>query len=201
MTGRKELSMLRMMPVLLLLIVVYAESSLAQCSPSVVVAYYSQTGRTRVMAEAVANGAIDGGADVAVLPVDSVTTEQLVGADAVIVGSPVHNANVALPVQEFILRWPFLGGEMRDKLGAAFVSAGGISAGEETTQLAILRSMLIYGMIVVGGGEWQSAFGASAVTEEAPFLSEAGQVNEQFLEKARGLGSRVAGLARQMACP
>ena len=192
--------MSRMILVPLLIIVVCAESSLAQCNPSVLVAYYSQTGRTRAMAHAVADGATEGGADVVMLPVDSITTEQLIGAHAVIVGSPVHNANVALPVQQFILRWPFLGGEMRDKLGAAFVSAGGISAGEETTQLAILRSMLIYGMIVVGGGEWQSAFGASAVTEEAPFLSQAGEVNEQFLEKARGLGLRVTTLARQMAC-
>lgn len=193
--------MSRTILVVLPLVVVWSEASVAQCDPSVVVAYYSQTGRTRAMARAVADGAAAGGTSVISLPVDSVTAEQLVAAQAIIVGSPVYNANVAPQVQEFMLRWPFAGGEMRDKLGAAFVSGGGISAGEETTQLAILRSMLIFGMIVVGGGEWQSAFGASAVTEEPPFVSGAGEVNEQFLAKARGLGIRVAQLARRMACP
>ena len=53
---------------------------------------------------------------------------------------------------------------MRDKVGAAFVTAGGISAGEEAVQLAILRAMLVYNMIVVGGADWTAAFGASAVT-------------------------------------
>jgi multimeric flavodoxin WrbA len=48
-------------------------------------------------------------------------------------------------------RWPFEGTPLKDKIGAAFVSAGGISAGEELTQLSILHSMLIFGMIVVGG--------------------------------------------------
>ncbi len=193
--------MTRTISILALVTAAWVQPLAAQCDPSVLVAYYSQTGRTRAMAEAVTAGARDEGAGVKLLPVDSVTTEDLLAADAILVGSPVYNANVAPAVQEFIIRWPFTGGEMRDKLGAAFVSGGGISAGEETTQLAILRSMLIYGMVVVGGAEWQSAFGASAVTEEAPFGSEAGEVHPQFLEKARGLGHRVATLARRMACP
>lgn len=90
---------------------------------------------------------------------------------------------------------------MRDKVGAAFVSGGGISSGEEEAQLAILRGMLIYSMIVVGGGEWSQAFGASAVTDEAPWTSlPRGQVAGQFLEKAVRLGRRVATITRQLRC-
>ena len=72
-----------------------------------------------------------------------------------------------------------------------------VSAFTLLVQLSILRSMLIFGMIVVGGPEWTSAFGASAVTDEAPFAaaSENGHVAEQFLEKGRKLGQRVAELA------
>jgi NAD(P)H dehydrogenase (quinone) len=153
------------------------------------------------MAVDVAEGArsVDG-VEVTLLPIDSVTTEHLLAADAVIVGSPVYNANVAPQVLAFMNGWPFLGGEMRDKVGAAFVTAGGISAGEESALLGILSAMLVQGMVVVGGPDWWSAFGASAVTEEEPFLPQDGEVDEVFLEKARGLGRRTAALAYRLAC-
>jgi len=129
-----------------------------------------------------------------------VDTALLRAADAVIVGSPVHNANVAIPVLQFIGRWPFPDG-MRDKVGAAFVTAGGISAGEEEAQAAILRVMLMDGMIVVGGPSWTQGLGASAVTAEAPWAGGApGEVAPQFLEKARRLGARVAEVTRRLRC-
>jgi len=173
-----------------------------QCTPSVLVTYFSQTGRTQVMADAVADGArAVTGAAVTVLPIDSTTTEHLLAADAVILGTPVYNGNVAPQVLAFIGRWPFLEGEMRDKLGAAFVTAGGMSAGEEATLLSIHRAMLVHGMLIVGGADWMSAFGASAVTEEPPFTPPPGTIDEVFLAKARGLGQRVAGIAHRMVCP
>lgn len=174
---------------------------LAQCDVRVLVAYYSQTGRTRIMAESVAAGArAVAGTQVTLASVEAVDTAQLRAAHAVIVGSPVQNANLAVPVMEFINRWPFPDG-MRDKVGAAFVSGGGVSAGEEETQLAILRAMLINSMVVVGGGEWRQAFGASAVTDEAPWATlPRGQVAAQFLEKAVRLGRRVATITRQLRC-
>lgn len=130
----------------------------------VLVVYYSQTGHTARMANAVASGARGvAGSEVRLLSVDSVSTDDVVWADALIVGSPVHSANISAPVVTFLNSLPF-NGEMRDKVGAAFVTAGGISAGEEAVQLAILRAMLVYNMIVVGGADWTAAFGASAVT-------------------------------------
>jgi NAD(P)H dehydrogenase (quinone) len=52
----------------------------------------------------------------------------------------------------------------------------------------------MYRMIVVGGSDWQSAFGASAVTDEEPFDTTPKKqgVNPYFLKKAKGLGTRVA---------
>lgn len=173
----------------------------AQCEGHVLVAYYSETGHTRALAEAVAAGANRvAGVRVTLASVDSVAVGSLGQADAVIVGSPVHNANVAPPVQAFINRWPF-DGTMRDKIGAAFASGGGISAGEEATQLAILRSMLVFGMLVVGGPDWTSAFGASAVTHEPPFtVADTGHLAPSFVAKAQGLGTRVADLTRRLVC-
>lgn len=163
----------------------------------VLVVYHSQTGNTRRLAEAVAEGARTvTGASVELLAVGEASAEKVLAADAIVVGSPVHNANVAPAVQEFINGWPFRGAPLRNRLGAAFVTAGGISAGEEATQLSILRSMLTFGMIVVGGPDWRQAFGASAVVAEKPFGQKAaGELAPAFLEKGRNLGKRVATLA------
>lgn len=172
--------------------------SVGQSQPTILIAYYSAQGHTRAMAEAVANGARSvAGVNVKLVTVAEATTADVLAADAIIVGSPVYNANVAPPVQEFMNRWPFEGAPLRDKIGAAFVTAGGISAGEELTQLSILHSMLIFGMIVVGGPEWESAFGASAITVEEPFgkAQKEKRVSEHFLKKGEALGKRVAQLA------
>jgi len=170
----------------------------AQQQPTVLVAYYSVDGHTKLMAEAVANGArAVSKVNVKVMTVGEVNKEDLLDADAIIVGSPVHNANAAPEVVKFIASWPFDGAPLFNKIGAAFVTAGGISAGEELTQMNILHSMLLFGMVVVGGGDWTSAFGASAITLEKPFgeTQKGVVVADQFLKKAEGLGKRVAELA------
>ncbi len=162
----------------------------------VLVAYFSAGGHTESMARAVVEGASSvAGVEVDLLRVEDADAEDVVRADAIVLGSPVYNANVAPPVQEFINRWPFRGAPLRGKIGAAFVTAGGISAGEELTQLALLHSMLIFGMVVVGGEGWRSAFGASGVVSEDPFTSDDGAVDARFLAKGRALGERVARLA------
>jgi NAD(P)H dehydrogenase (quinone) len=184
--------------VLLLLAFSVLRISRSQDQASVLIAYYSAGGHTRAMAEAVARGARSvKNVTVKVVTVAKATSTDVLSADAIIVGSPVYNANVAPPVQEFINGWPFEGAPLKDKIGAAFVSAGGISAGEEATQMGILRSMLIFGMIVVGGPEWTSPFGASAITVEEPFRSskDGSQLDDHFLKKAESLGKRVAELA------
>lgn len=164
----------------------------------VLVVYHSVKGHTRAMAEAVATGARSvTGAEVRLKAVADAETEDVLWADAIAVGSPVINANVAPEVQSFINGWPFRGAPMRDKVGAAFTTGGAISAGEETVQLSILRSMLVFGMVVAGGPAWRSAFGASAVTEEDPFFP--GAVDKRFLEKGRALGQRLAELGLRMS--
>ncbi len=167
-----------------------------ETSVQVLIAYHSKTGNTRALAVAVSEGVSSvGGAQATLMRVQDVSKTELLGADAIIVGSPVLNANLAPEVQSFINSWPFEGRPLENKLGAAFVTAGGFSAGEEEVQLGILRSMLVFGMLVVGGPDWKSPFGASAVTEEAPFETEPRTVAEPFLRKGRALGKRVARLA------
>jgi NAD(P)H dehydrogenase (quinone) len=164
---------------------------------NVLITYYSKTAHTQSLAEEVAKGALSiPGVQVVIKSIQQTTTKDLLEADAIIIGSPVYNANLAPEVVKFMSEWPFEGNPLKDKIGAAFVTAGGISAGEELAQVNILHSMLIFGMIVVGGDEWTSAFGASAITNESIFKTA--QVDKLFLQKGFTLGKRVGTLAKKM---
>ncbi len=172
---------------------------------SVLVVYYSKDGHTRAMAEAVRNGAQSvEGITVSLMDVSQAKPADVLAADAVIVGSPVYKANVAPPVQEFINSWPIRDPALHDKLGAAFVSAGNISGGEELTQMSILHSMLVCQMIVVGGPGAQQPFGAAAITGEKTAAVSGKEddgklVSEYYLKRGEALGRRVAQLAFRLA--
>lgn len=186
--------MVRFHILLIILFLVYAVT-LAFGQNTILVVYHSETGTTERLAQAVAEGATTDGVNVLLKSVSEVTEYDLLNSSAIIVGSPVYNANVSPQISAFIASWPFEGQPLKNKIGAAFVTAGGISAGEEIVQMNILQSMLIFGMIVVGGPDWTQPFGASAVTGEAPFNSDSpNQIDEQFLEKGRALGKRVSDL-------
>jgi NAD(P)H dehydrogenase (quinone) len=164
---------------------------------NILITYYSKTAHTQSLAEEVAKGAASiPGVQVVLKKIDQTTTKDLLNADAIIVGSPVYNANIAPEVVQFMSTWPFEGNPLKDKIGAAFVTAGGISAGEELAQVNILQSMLVFGMILVGGNDWTSAFGASAITNEGVFKTA--QLDKIFLQKGFSLGKRVATIAKKM---
>jgi NAD(P)H dehydrogenase (quinone) len=164
---------------------------------NILITYYSKTAHTQSLAEEVAKGAASiPGVQVVLKKIDQTTTKDLLNADAIIVGSPVYNANISPEVVQFMSTWPFEGNPLKDKIGAAFVTAGGISAGEELAQVNILQSMLVFGMILVGGNDWTSAFGASAITNEGVFKTA--QLDKIFLQKGFSLGKRVATIAKKM---
>ena len=193
--------MIKISKMLLLLAFLFCSATPREPSANLLIVYHSVQAHTQAMAEAVAKGARSvREVDVILKTVVEATPNDILMADAIIVGSPVYNANVAPEVQRFINSWPFEGAPLRDKIGAAFVTAGGFSAGEELVQMNILHSMLIFGMIVVGGPDWQQPFGASGIVAEKPFETEqqAGKVDAQFLKKGEALGKRVAELAQRL---
>ena len=125
--------------------------------------------------------------------VSDVTAEDLLAANALIVGSPVYYTNMSGEVKTFFDNWllkykfAFAEAKMRNKVGAAFVTGASISNGKDTTMAAIISVMLINQMIVVSGG---GAFGASATTgPDSP------GIDEKELATARALGKRVAEVA------
>lgn len=165
--------------------------------PAVLVAFYTQTGTTRRLADAVAAGARGvAGARVILAPIDSVRPEDLRSADALVLGSPTHWANMATPMRAFIDRWPELGFQGRDRIGAAFATGGGSGGGKEMVVTSMLLAMLNHGMIVVGpifnedGFEYGN-FGVAATT--GPVTDQA--LAELDLDAGRALGRRVAEVA------
>lgn len=159
----------------------------------ILVAYHSVTGNTERMAQGVVEGAkAVPGTIVALKRVQEVTAQDLFGADAVVVGSPVYWSNMAGEVKTFFDNWQLKFGvfpefKMRDKVGAAFATGGQISSGKELAMLSILGAMLGNQMIVVSGG---GAFGASATTE-----GDSPGIDDKELDGARQLGKRVAEVA------
>ena len=175
----------------------------AQAQKKILIAYHSESGNTTLMADAVAKGAKSvEGIEVVMKNISAVTQNELIESDAIILGTPVHNSTASSAMIKFIESWPFENQPLKNKIGAAFVTAGGISAGEELTQIQLLQSMLVFGMIVVGGDDWTSAFGASAITDEAPFKnSNKQELNNQFTHKAFLLGKRVATVTKAFRNP
>ncbi|PSK99822.1 flavodoxin family protein [Cecembia rubra] len=172
----------------------FIEVSNAQSLPSILITYHSESGKTKAMAEAVAEGVSQvQGVSYILKPISKVQEQEILNASAIILGSPVYNANMAPQVQEFINSWPFDGRPLKDKIGAVFVTGGGFSIGEEAVMFSMIRSMMIHGMVIVGGEEVEAAFGASAITGEGEFDGK--EVQEIFLEKAKGLGKRVGDMA------
>lgn len=162
----------------------------------ILVVYHSLTGNTERMAQGVVEGAKQlSGVVVMLRRAAQVTAEELLSADAVVIGSPVYWANMAGEIKTFFDNWQFKFGvfpefKMRNKVGAAFTTGGQVSGGKELTMLSILAAMLGNQMIVVSGG---GAFGASATTE-----GDSPGVNEKELEDARALGKRVAEVTRMV---
>ncbi len=160
----------------------------------VLVTYHSATGNTEKMAQGVAEGAkAVSGTSVVLKRVGEVIRDDLLSADAVIVGSPVYVGSVSGQVKTFLDNWgPKFGLEtrsrnMRNKVGAAFATGGGVSNGKEVAMLTILGAMLIHQMIVISGGR---GFDASATTgPDSP------GIDAKEIAEARDLGKRVAEVA------
>ena len=153
----------------------------------VLIAYHSVTGNTAKMATAMAEGAgALPGTNVILKRVGEVAADDLLSADAVMIGSPVYFASMSGEVKTFLDNWAlkfalFQERRMRNKVGAAFATGGSVSGGIETTIQGILGAMLNNQMLVVNGA------GASAITGGA-----SPGIDENELAGARDWGRRVA---------
>jgi flavodoxin len=112
-------------------------------APALAIAYHSGFGHTMVLADAVAAGAREAGADVTVIAVDRMTETDwdiLDSADGIVFGSATYMGNVSAGFQTFAEHTGrrCLNGTWRDKIAAGFTNSGAKS-GDKLNTLCHLR--------------------------------------------------------------
>jgi flavorubredoxin len=139
--------------------------------PKILILYYSRTGNTKKMAEAVAEGAktVQG---VQVEVSYYVSVEELSGYDAVLVGVPTYHHDMTVDIKRLFEDAAEKGVSLKGKIGAAFGSYGW-SGEAPRLVLEIMRNRF----------EMDAA--------EAPPLAKYAP-DQAALDKCRDLGRRVA---------
>ncbi|MGX7743906.1 NAD(P)H:quinone oxidoreductase [Rhodopseudomonas parapalustris] len=138
----------------------------------VLVLYYSAYGHIEAMANAVAEGAREAGAQVDIKRVPELvppevakashykldqaapiaTVEDLANYDAVVIGTGTRFGRMASQMSNFLDQAGGLWarGALNGKVGGAFTSTATQHGGQETTLFSIITNLLHFGMVVVG---------------------------------------------------
>lgn len=132
-------------------------------SVQLLILYYSRHGSVAALAEKIAIGAQQAGAEVMLRTVPAldgsvvgmhphVTEQDLLVADGFAFGSPVRFGNMAAPLKAF---WDntsslWLKGALMDKPAGVFTSSGSMHGGNEANLLSMMLPLLHHGMLVIG---------------------------------------------------
>jgi NAD(P)H dehydrogenase (quinone) len=190
------------------------------------VVYYSSTGNVHALAEALAEGAADTGADVRLrrvvelAPDEAIDTnpawrahleqtahiatathDDLRWADAFAFGTPARYGNVSSQLKQFLDTTAPLwaAGELSDKPATAFTSAINRHGGNESTLLALYNTMHHWGAIVVAPGYTHDAFSAAGGNPYGTaHASGNGEPGQVALAAARQQGERLARIAARL---
>jgi len=128
----------------------------------VLVVYFSQTGNTKKMAEAVVEGVKKEGVKAVIKDVKDVSADELLEYDGFIIGSPTYYGSMSFQIKKLFDDSVKFHGKLDGKVGAAFASSANVGGGNETTVLDILNAMLIHGMIIQGDPQGDH-YGAVAI--------------------------------------
>jgi NAD(P)H dehydrogenase (quinone) len=139
----------------------------------VLVLYYSSYGHLAKMADAVAQGVRDGGADVDIRRVPETAPKDVAAAagfqadqshpeiegvkaladyDAIIIGAPTRFGRMPSQMAAFLDQAGGLwaSGALNGKVGGAFTSTASQHGGQEVTLFSIITNLLHFGMTIVG---------------------------------------------------
>ena len=152
--------------------------------------YDSATGNTEKMANAIGEGIEANGVSVDIKKVKDTKTDDLLSVDAIILGSPTYFGSMSGSMKSFIDKTEKLyPDKLKNKVGAAFVSAAAIGDGCETALISLIEILLIHRMVVVGLQENAKVIGRTAGSMGALSIETP---DEESLETCRGFGKRIA---------
>ena len=156
----------------------------------ILILYYSKSGNTRKLAEAIMKGVKEvEGVSAVFKNTDEVTKEDFVNSDGIIAGSPVYFGLMAAQLKKIFDEYVGIRRKMEGKIGAAFATSGDPSGGKETTMMSIIQALLIYGMVIVGDPLSATGhFGVACV----------GEPDKEIEDNGMKLGRRVAELAKKL---
>ncbi|PJI37562.1 flavodoxin family protein [Ferrovibrio sp.] len=181
--------------------------------PVVAVVYHSGYGHTQKQAEAVADGAAAGGAQVLLVPVAEAEARiaEITAADAIVFGAPTYMGSVSGPFKTWMDATSKVWGQWNGKLAAGFTNSASQSGDKLNTlqQLSIFAAQ--HGMVWVSlglmPGNNNSKGSVNDLNRLGSFLGAMAQSNSDEgpdkgpiasdLETAKHLGKRVATLTAQ----
>ena len=194
----------------------------------IAVIYYSATGNVHMLADAIAEGARDGGADVRLRRVAELAPEEAIQqnqlwarhrdetrdtvpeasledlrwADGYAFGTPTRFGNPAAQLKQFLdlAGGLWFEGELADKPVTTFTSAMYPDGGLESTILALNNVFYHWGCVLVPPGYTDPAIGeAGGNPYGAAFPSAGGRPTEAVLAAARHEGRRLTHFAQLIA--
>lgn len=187
---------------------------------TVSVLYYSGSGHTARMAEAVAAGAAAGGVKVHVLPIQGKDIHegrfqngemlaQLDGSDAIVFGSPTYMGGPAAQFKALAdatgERWYLR--KWADKVAAGFTVSGGPSGDKLATLNYFFTFAMQHGMVWVGLNELPTDHGLNRLSSYCGAMGQARQEEPEVAPNAadkltaESLGRRVAEAAQRWKKP
>ena len=153
-----------------------------------IVIYYSKSGNTKEMAGIIAKAMNDAGLSTECKQVSEIKPQQLLGYDAIVVGSPTYYGHMAAPVKQMFDELVTWHGQFDGKVGGAFSSAANIGGGNETTIMGIIEAMLISGMVVQGDSKGDH-YGPVSI----------GKPDKRVEQQCQRRGRKIAELTQKLA--
>lgn len=153
----------------------------------ILIAYYSRTGNTKAMAEAIAQGVKEESVTCDLKAIAKVGVDELLDYDGLIFGSPTYYGSMAAELKKLFDESVKHHGKLAGKVGGAFTSSGMAGGGGETTIFSILQALLIHGMVIVGDAKLQH-YGPLAV----------GTPNKEALATCHKYGQKLARLTSKL---
>ncbi len=194
--------------------------------PKVLIAFYSRNSSTEILANAIAQGAIEEGAEVRLRRAREFVGDDIMSqvpgwrenaqamnqkyeapseadaewADAIVFGTPTRFGSISSELKAYIdgLGGLWFQGKLNGKVGSVFGATSSLHGGNESTLLSIYTPMAHLGLIIVPLGYADPAMFKAGTPYGATHVSARDSLkpNDEHLAVARFQGRRVTSVAR-----